>query len=136
MFCGEDIYILDAKYYKYGATKYAGDLPQSSSINKQITYGEYLALKRKIEKKNYQIYNAFIMPFDSKRPDWEERGASDIINIGEAVSEWKSNKDHKYEIIQGILLDTKYLMNLVVERDNQEIQKLADAISGRFSTKK
>ena len=34
----------DAKYYKYGWTQLPKDLPSSSSINKQISYGEYIAI--------------------------------------------------------------------------------------------
>ena len=43
MLYGSNIYILDAKYYKYGVTGKAYDLPESVSVNKQITYGEYVA---------------------------------------------------------------------------------------------
>ena len=43
MVVGGKVFVLDAKYYRYGHTKNAQHLPQSSSINKQITYGEYIA---------------------------------------------------------------------------------------------
>lgn len=43
MISGTNVYILDAKYYKYGVTGNTRDLPESTSINKQITYGEYVA---------------------------------------------------------------------------------------------
>ena len=44
------IYVLDAKYYKFGLTGNPKDLPESSSINKQITYGEYIHTQRRFGK--------------------------------------------------------------------------------------
>ena len=44
------VYILDAKYYRYGTTFFAGDMPETTSIQKQITYGEY-------ELHDYQKYS-------------------------------------------------------------------------------
>ena len=84
---GNRLFILDAKYYKYGTTGRVGDLPESTSINKQITYGEYIAEQEKFKKKHgtdYIVYNAFLMPYDKGMND-------DIIKIGEAVSDWKDN---------------------------------------------
>lgn len=64
MLYGTDVYVLDAKYYKYGLTGKTWDLPESTSINKQITYGEYIAKEDKFKKKhgeNMKVYNAFLM---------------------------------------------------------------------------
>ena len=52
MISGTNVYILDAKYYKYGVTGNTRDLPESTSINKQITYGEYVATEKKFKKKH------------------------------------------------------------------------------------
>lgn len=117
-----DVYVLDAKYYKYGATKRLADLPESTSINKQITYGEYVANNMGIKG---EIYNAFIMPFDSKNTKWK---ANNLLAIGDATGDWRSN-DRVYEHIQGILIDVKYLMNITVQNDSTEIASLASCIS-------
>lgn len=121
MIRGNNIYVLDAKYYKYGATKWLGDLPESTSINKQITYGEFVA---KNKGKGNSVYNAFIMPFDSEDDRWK---SSPILSIGEATGNWRPN-DKLYERIQGIMLDVKYLMQISVREDMTEIAKLADCI--------
>jgi len=121
MIRGNNIYVLDAKYYRYGATKKLEDLPQSTSINKQITYGEYVA---KNKGEGSQVYNAFIMPFDSEDDKW---GTNHILAIGEATGDWRMN-DKSYEKIQGILVDVKYLMQISVRKDISEINKLADCI--------
>ena len=125
-----NIYVLDAKYYKFGATKRPGDLPESTSINKQITYGEYLAGPGKIPKgfqvrDNPVIFNAFIMPFDKDSELWA--GSDSMLSIGEAISTWKSNEE-TFERIQGVLVDVKNLMKVSVRQDENEISRLAACI--------
>ena len=122
MISGTNVYILDAKYYKYGATGRLGDLPESTSINKQITYGEYVA-NNIVD--NGVVYNAFLMPFDSLGKLWE---AGEVIHIGEATGDWREN-DKTYERVQGILVDVKYLMHITVREDSNEIFRLSECIS-------
>lgn len=122
------IYVLDAKYYKYGVTKRVGDLPESTSINKQITYGEYVAEQDKYRKKygdDFKVYNAFLMPFNSASAKWQTE--RDVLRIGESYGDWKNNKK-TYERVQGILVDIKYLMKLSVSQNDNEIMKLAEEI--------
>ena len=117
----KDIYVLDAKYYKYGATGRLGDLPESTSINKQITYGEYVA--NNIADQGV-VYNAFLMPFDSLSKKWDE---SEFIHIGEATGDWREN-NKSYEHVHGILVDVKYLMHITVREDSNEIFRLSECI--------
>ena len=128
MFHDDKIYVLDAKYYKYGSTASVTDLPESSSINKQITYGEYVYFLINFEKqygKDVPIFNAFIMPFNAMNNLF---GFTDIIvNIGEATGDWKVN-GHKYERVQGILVDTRYLMYHYNGRTQKFLSLLAQAI--------
>lgn len=117
-----NIYILDAKYYKYGSTGKPSDLPGSTSINKQITYGEYIAEQDKFKQlhgEKYKVYNAFLMPFIGEK--------CKVKNIGMAFSDWKTNRK-EYEKIQGIVVDVKYLMSSVVTRDEIKIAELARSI--------
>lgn len=121
----ENIYVLDAKYYKYGTTKKISDLPESTSINKQITYGEFIAKNERFKKKhgeNYTVYNAFIMPYAQKNGEI-------LKNIGIAYTDWKTNKKI-YENIQGILLDVKHLMYASWGQNVEEIDKLIQCIKG------
>lgn len=120
----DDVYVLDAKYYKYGQYRNPAFLPKSTDINKQITYGEYIAEQEKfknIHGENYKVYNAFLMPFDSNK-------AEHSIRIGSASGNWKHNKK-TYEHVQGILIDVKYLMKIGVRSDKDEIARLAQLIS-------
>ncbi len=123
-----NIYVLDAKYYKYGATGKPGDLPDSESIGKQITYGEYIAGQqrfRAVHGEDYKVYNAFLMPFAAMQE--KGMGNSEMIRIGEAVSEWKNN-EKSYEKVQGVLIDIKGLMKISVRQEQKEILKLAECI--------
>lgn len=124
-----NVYVLDAKYYKYGATQRPSDLPQSTSINKQITYGEYIAEQKKFKKLHgsaFTVFNAFLMPCDAMR--YEDT----IVNIGEAVGDWKMNKK-PYERVQGIIIDVKFLMKTYMHHDEEEIMRLAECIEKAFS---
>lgn len=125
------LYILDAKYYKFGMTGSASDLPSSDSICKQIAYAEYverLVLQKKLPACEGMpanaIYNAFVLPycFDAdnfKLPpdDGFETRPYKMRFIGYCHGNWK-NLDAKpgevdyrpYHRIAGILLDVKSVM--------------------------
>ena len=128
------IYILDAKYYKFGVTGNIVDLPQTASINKQITYGEYVAQKFFLNTPAAEkpIFNAFLMPFNAKNNTF---GRSFVVeNIGEAIGLWKNNDSQKYERVQGILIDTRYLVRCGINFDEKSISYLATAIESVFLT--
>ena len=112
-------YILDAKCYKYGWTGIPEHLPNGSSINKQITYGEYLEKYKGIDT------NSFIMPYNMEQNYFEL--TSVVGNIGEAVGDWRHNKKF-YERIQGIVMDTRYLMYHYTGNPMKEKVALADCI--------
>jgi len=123
-----DVYILDAKYYKYGVTGKRGDLPGSTSINKQITYGEYVAGKEKfkiLHGETMRVFNAFIMPFDALQKNCNEN--IEMLKVGFASGNWKNDKND-FEKIQGILIDVKTLMKIGVRQDADKIMNLAKEI--------
>lgn len=125
------LYVLDAKYYKFGMTGSATDLPSSDSICKQIAYAEYverLVLQKKLPACEGMtanaIYNAFVLPYcfdadNSQLPpddDFETRPYK-MRFIGYCHGNWK-NLDAKpgevdyrpYHRIAGIMLDVKSVM--------------------------
>ncbi len=121
MLFDDKIYILDAKYYKYGVSGDASDLPHSASIIKQIVYGEYAA-KQETEK---EIYNIFLMPFN--RSNNPLKLSHIFENIGFANGEWRDNTK-QYEKIQGILIDTRFLMQNYNKKSNDLLKLLADKV--------
>lgn len=101
-------YVLDAKYYRYGILpKHGiGYLPQSSDINKQITYGQFVHNQQQTE----DVFNAFIMPYNRAKNDFGIDGL--FGNVAEATGDWIDDPENakKYERIQGIVFDTRYLL--------------------------
>lgn len=121
-----NIFVLDAKYYKYGVTRRSFDLPGTSSISKQITYGEYI-FKNKRSNSKTKVYNAFIMPFNSS-----VKSENRIHYIGTATSEWKDN-NFDYEKVLGILVDVKYLMQITNSKNYDAINELSNLIEEKIS---
>ena len=128
------VYVLDAKLYRYGYTGISDHLPNGSDINKQVTYGEYIETTRRVP--DDMLYNAFIMPFNKHNNPFiriDENGdivsdiTDDIGNIGEAVGDWKENMKN-YERIQGIVMDTRFLMYNYISMPDNKKQELAEAI--------
>ena len=122
-----NLYVLDAKYYKYGETKNVNSLPGTDSISKQIVYGEYAhnKVKNKYKNKINEVFNAFILPHDKTK-----YGKERFEYCGYATGDWKegrNNSRYEYEKIQTILLDVKDLMEL--HGRSKEIQnELSDMI--------
>ena len=123
-------YILDAKCYKYGWTGIPDHLPNGSSINKQITYGEYLEKYKGVD--NNSLFNAFIMPYNMAKNHFKL--TSVVGNIGEAVGDWRYNKKY-YERIQGIVMDTRYLMYHYSGKPIKEKVALAECIEAVLGKK-
>lgn len=126
------IYILDAKYYKFGITKKISDLPHTDSIQKQITYGDHILTNREkygnIDSNN--IYNAFIIPYDKYDEDNKDYNLSHNIEYcGFAESDWKEhNLKHSYEKVSLILVDFKYLLNCYYKKDKTDYERLMSLI--------
>ena len=134
MVFNDKTYVLDAKLYRYGYSGAADHLPNGTDIYKQITYGEYIERIKRVPED--RLYNAFVMPFNKDdNPFWEldENGdpipcmTTDIGNIGEAVGDWKANMKY-YERIQGIVMDTRFLMYNYISMPDQQKQNLASCI--------
>lgn len=131
MLYGDKIYVLDAKYYRFGVTGNPNHLPDASSINKQITYGEYIAQQKKVPSD--RIFNAFLMPYNAHPADDERVFDFDgnFENIGMAIGDWKDNRAN-YERIMGILVDIRYLMHHYTGSSQSHIEALAKVIEQAF----
>lgn len=129
----DKIFILDAKYYRYGDSKDPTELPHSTSINKQITYGEYVATNPKFKDDNGEnplVYNAFLMPFNKNGQSFPS--LENILHIGEARGDWKDSSA-PYERVQGILLDVKWMMKRTVKHNKKDINQLAQLVESIVS---
>lgn len=119
---GDKYFILDAKYYKFGVTGLSIHLPATSSIQKQITYGEYIAQRRFAERNN--IFNAFVMPYAASPND----GPLKFVSIGTADWLDYSPESENYKYVLGVLLDTKYLLRTYSRHDGKEILNMSQLI--------
>lgn len=122
-------YILDAKMYKYGFTRNKKDLPNSQSIQKQITYGDYISNHLKKKK----IRNSFILPYNKERDKSDDYNYLDddknIAYIGYAIGEWRNTKKKTdYDRIYTFLIDFNYLLNNYNKNENDEIICLCNKI--------
>lgn len=121
-------YVIDAKYYRYGWTGDPKHLPNGTDIYKQVTYGEYLEQAKGVS--NDRLFNCFIMPYNKN--DNKFGLTANIGNIGEAVGDWRIAPSNpgmkKFERIQGIVMDTRYLMHHYAGTSNQQKKELADCI--------
>lgn len=124
MILGDKYYVLDAKYYRYGDSGLPDHLPNSSDINKQITYGQYIHTSKKVP--NEKLFNAFLMPFNMFKNEFGI--TSPFGNIGEATGDWRGDNQLNYERIQGVVVDVRYLMYLNTGCSTRTIDELAKAI--------
>ncbi len=116
------LYVLDAKYYRYGVTRNPQHLPPTSSVQKQITYGQYAARIAGAQG-GAGVYNAFIMPFDGggiTKTEFVSIGTADWMNYHSGTP--------NYAYVLGILMDTKWLMSNYVRHHQASIIALAETI--------
>jgi len=121
----DNFYILDAKFYRYGVYSDLGiqALPQSSDINKQITYGQYV--KNNKANENNKVFNAFIMPFNRLKNKYDE--SAYYLNIAEAIGDWVTNPE-TFERIQGILVDIRYILKNIDGNHDKDKELLSAEI--------
>lgn len=126
------LYIIDAKYYRFGITKKRSDLPHTDSIQKQLTYGDHI-IANKVNYNNVEpnnVYNAFILPYNKNDSDNKDYDLSNEIEFcGFAESDWKEHKfKNSYERIALILVDFEYLLKCFYKKEEVEIKNLIDNI--------
>lgn len=125
-------YILDAKYYKYGIFPNSGSkmLPQSSDINKQITYGRFVKERR--TPKGTLVFNAFIIPYNRLHNDFNTNNI--FCNVAEGTGDWLINPE-TYERIQVITLDTRYIIRNIYGNHDLIKKQLVQEIERPFKNK-
>ena len=126
-------YVLDAKYYRYGVLPLYGSmlLPQSSDINKQITYGQFVKNRR--TPSGSQVFNAFIMPYNRANNQF---GINNLFgNVAEATGDWVKHPDNPetYERVQGIVFDTRYLLKNYDGNHDSDKEELIKEIEKPFN---
>lgn len=122
-------YILDAKMYQYGCTHNINDLPDTQSLQKQITYGDYIhnTLGDKY------VRNAFILPYNKELEAFKNDSNlisysdNNLIYLGYADVDWREKKN-EYDFIYTFCIDFNYLLKNYKCSDCEVIENLCESI--------
>lgn len=124
-------YILDAKMYQYGATHDRSKLPETQSLQKQITYGDFVS--NNLKDKN--IRNAFILPYNKllksfiNDPNAMKYNDSNLVYFGYAYVDWRDDEDFQdYDNIYAFGIDFNYLLNNYKNPDYEIINQFCEVI--------
>ncbi len=142
------IFILDSKYYRFGHTFDPNDLPEVSSIEKQITYGEFAIKLMKNKGEDYEVYNAFVIPFNKgANPNQTEEAAfikqyvyvndnvssrGNLAFAGTSWAKWPSDPNLKHRKIATILIDLNYLIDNWNRRNKDNIDEMVSLIEKKM----
>lgn len=130
-------YILDAKMYQYGATHDRSKLPETQSLQKQITYGDFVS--NNLMDKN--IRNAFILPYNKllksfiNDPNAMKYNDSNLVYFGYAYVDWRDDEDFQdYDNIYAFGIDFNYLLNNYKNPDYEIINQFCKVIEENIKT--
>lgn len=139
IFMDEDkMYIIDAKMYQYGFSKDVQDLPTTSSMQKQITYGDYV---KTVASKDVLIRNSFILPYNKALKIFKEDQdipkyiEGNLAYLGEAYVAWRTDRNEDYDSIYTFLIDFNYLLNNYAKEDNSCLLALTEKIEEEIAKK-
>ena len=100
-------YVLDAKFYRYGTTADPDDLPETTSIQKQITYATHIETNIKQIERIEGIHNAFVLPYNKNSNAF---GFSNNLEyIGFSKANWVGQQSDG--VVHAFLMDTKHLIS-------------------------
>lgn len=126
----DEVFIIDAKMYQYGATHDIKDLPQTESMQKQITYGDFVRKSLGDAK----VRNAFIFPYNKYLDEFVEDSTlirfndSNLVYFGKAYVDWRNQQiDHDY--IYSFMIDFNFLLRNYKIDDSSYINTVCDYIN-------
>lgn len=102
-------YILDAKYYHFGEDMQWNSAPDTTDVEKQVVYGEYIDF---INKNKNDVYNSFIIPYNKYSNKNTREFNQDIQFVGYSTVSWKKYKLNvkPYYYVAVILVDCKFAL--------------------------
>ena len=129
-----ETFIIDAKMYQYGYTKKIDDLPKTSSMQKQITYGDFV--HHYVDPKS-NIRNAFVLPFNKELFDGDTNvqfnDDGNLAYIGTARVNYRNDRDAQpYDTIYAFMVDFNFLLRNYKTRDTKYIETLCETINKKL----
>lgn len=139
-------FIIDSKYYSYKMLRKPdseeneseqesvlvhGSIPGTDSIQKQVTYAQYIdseiktfgsEKREKFRFRHSDIFNVFILPANNI----EEK----LRYIGSAASDWHDGSKN-YHTVHAVTLDTKFLLKNGNKKSDEIQKELAELIEKR-----
>ena len=101
-------YVLDAKFYRYGTTGSRDDLPETTSIQKQITYATHIKTNIAQQEENIEsIHNAFVLPYNKNNNIFGFK--NNLEYIGFSKANWVNKQSDA--VVHAFLMDTKHLIS-------------------------
>ena len=94
--------VIDAKYHRH--------FPSTSDINKQITYGEWVAKKQEIKGEKFVVNNLFILPRKISEPPHHDY-------LGFATMDIIEDPNKPYHKVHAKGIDTLTLMRVYLQND-------------------
>jgi len=119
------LFVLDAKYYYFGVDDDYKRLPNTSSIQKQLTYASHASeVRNDIE----DVFNVFLLPYNKSNNSFNKGESVEII--GYAKSSWnvQNLKDQSFSNVFLALVDTKTLIEEFVLRRIDMREKLFEVV--------
>ena len=99
---------MDAKFYRYGTTGNQDDLPETTSIQKQITYATHIKTNIAQQEENIKhIHNAFVLPYNKNNNKFGL--INNLEYIGFSRANWVNQKSDA--VVHAFLMDTKHLIS-------------------------
>lgn len=122
-----NVYIIDAKNYRYGTTFNSNDIPETTSIQKQVTYGEFI---KKMKDEYNEVYSAFVMPYSKTRNKNNKILNKDIEYVATSETSWYDDDGSKNRKIINLLVDMTFLIQNWNDKRNKKrnIELLIDSI--------
>jgi hypothetical protein len=79
-----------------------------------------------------EIYSAFVMPYSKTRNIQNDKFNKDIEFIGVARAKWIDSQGETNRNIAGILLDTNFLINNWVNKNQDNINEIINVIENNI----
>ena len=121
--------------YQYGVTHDEKDLPETQSIQKQITYGDHAYHKLNETK----VRNAFILPYNKMLEKFSDDSNTlkynegNLVYFGQAYTDWRDGGQPKdYEKVYAFGIDFNYLLRNYRTIDTDIINNLCTVIEERI----
>lgn len=127
-----EIFIIDSKMYSYGITGSLSDLPTTDSMQKQITYGDFI---KNILFPDFKVRNVFILPYDKylevfdKNEKFIKYYDDNLVYIGKAYVNWRNEKKQEHDYIFAFMIDFNFLLKNYNSRNMMFIERICNHVN-------